>query len=195
MFRYLLTVFLLLGLAACGSSPKTHFYMLNVENAADKLSDKQANGVAVGVWSVHLPVMLDRPEIVTRTDQYKIELADFHQWVGGLDNNMTRLVASELGRHLQTDRVVISPWSSYRKNDYQLKIHVERFDGELGGTVVLTGAWSLLNAKGNKELVRKAFTFKAQASGKDYSDMVAIFSKLTLQLAEQIANFIAAQKK
>eukprot|EP00481_Brizalina_sp_1-RS-2013_P000869 TRINITY_DN2076_c0_g1_i1.p1 TRINITY_DN2076_c0_g1~~TRINITY_DN2076_c0_g1_i1.p1 ORF type:complete len:103 (-),score=18.82 TRINITY_DN2076_c0_g1_i1:83-391(-) len=94
-------------------------------------------------------------------------------------------------------RIALSPRPGRlnRKNDYQIKIHVERFDGELGGETVLTGAWSLLNAKGNKELVRKAFTFKAQASGKDYSDMVAILSKLTVQLAEQIANVIAAQKK
>lgn len=193
MFRILLIVSFILGLTACGSSPKTRFYVLNVEQSSDNLSDQKLKGVGVGLWSVNLPAVLNRPEIVTRSGQYKIDLADFHQWVGGLGNNITRLIASELGRGLKTDRVVISPWSSYRKNDYQVKIHIDRFDGELGGEMVLSGAWSLLNAEGNKELSREAFTYKTQAAGKDYSDMVAALSQLTVQLSEQIANLISSQ--
>lgn len=195
MFRHIFIVVLISGLTACGSSPKTHFYMLNAENAPDSISQKKAGGVGVGVWKVQLPLLLDRYEIVTRTDLYSIELADFHQWAGSLGNNMTRLIASELGRRLQTDRVVISPWSSYRKNDYQVKIHVERFDGVLGGETVLSGAWSLLNAQGNKELARKSFSFKTPTKGKEYSDMVAALSQLTVRLSEQIAGVISVQDK
>jgi hypothetical protein len=193
MFRFLFIASLMMCLAGCGSSPKTHFYVLNAEHVSASLLDKKAKAVGVGVWSVNLPKLLNRPEIVTRSDQYTIELADFHQWAGGLGNNMTRLIASELGRCLQTERVVISPWSSYRKNDYQVKIHIDRFDGELGKEIVLSGAWSLLNSEGNKELTREAFTYKLQANGKSYSDMAAALSKLTVQLSEQIANVIAVQ--
>lgn len=194
MLRHILIFLFVANLLGCGSSPKTHFYMLNAEKQADKQVELKMKSVAIGVWSINLPTLLDRSEIVTRKDQYSIELADFHQWAGGLANNMTRLIAGELSRHLQTDQVVISPWSSYRKNDYQLKIHIDRFDGELGGDVVLAGTWSLLNAKGDKELIRKAFVFKQLAGGKEYSDMVAVLSKLTIQLTEQIANVIADQK-
>jgi len=195
MFRHIFIVVLISGLIACGSSPKTHFYMLNAENASDSISQQKAGGVGVGVWKVQLPLLLDRYEIVTRTDIYSIELADFDKWAGSLGNNMTRLIASELGRRLQTDRVVISPWSSYRKNDYQVKIHVERFDGVLGGETVLSGAWSLLNAQGNKELARKSFSFQTQTKGKEYSDMVAALSQLTVKLSEQIAGVISVQDK
>ena len=194
MFRFLLMASLMLFLAACGSSPKTHFYVLNAEYVSDNISEKNVEGVGVGVWQVALPIMLDRSEIVTSSGPYGIELADFHKWAGALSSNMTQLIASELGRRLQSDRIVISPWSAYRKNDYQVKTHVERFYGEPGGEVLLSGAWSLLNAEGSKELTRQAFTFKTRASGKDYDDMVAALSKLTVQLSEQIANVIAAQK-
>ena len=194
MFRFLLMASLMLFLAACGSSPKTHFYVLNAEYVSDNISEKNVEAVGVGVWQVALPIMLDRSEIVTSSGPYGIELADFHQWAGALSSNMTQLIASELGRRLQSDRIVISPWSAYRKNDYQVKTHVERFYGEPGGEVLLSGAWSLLNAEGSKELTRQAFTFKTRASGKDYDDMVAALSKLTVQLSEQIANVIAAQK-
>jgi uncharacterized lipoprotein YmbA len=194
MFRILLIIGLILGLAACGSSPKTNFYVLNAEHVSGSFSAQKAEGIGVGVWLVELPALLNRPEIVTRSGQYKIDLADFHQWAGGLGNNMSRLIAGELGRRLKTDRVFISPWSSYRKNDYQVKIHINRFDGELGGEMVLSGAWSLWSAEGSKELTREAFTYKTQASGKNYSDMVAALSQLTVQLSEQIANVISSQK-
>lgn len=194
MFRILLIVGLILALSACGSSPKTNFYVLNAQQSLANLSEKNLEGVGVGLWSVNLPAVLDRPEIVTRSGQYQIELADFHQWLGGLDNNVTRLIASELGRRLKTDRVVISPWSSYRKNDYQVKLNIDHFDGELGGEMVLSGVWSLLNAEGNKELTREAFTYKTKASDKNYSDMVAALSNLIVQLSEQIANVISSRK-
>ena len=194
MFRILLTVGLILVLTACGSSPKTHFYVLNAEPQSDNLSDQKLEGVGVGLWSVNLPSVLNRPEIVTRSGQYKIELADFHQWVGGLGNNITQLIARELGKQLRTDRVVISPWSAYRKNDYQVKVDIDRFDGELGGEIILSGAWSLLNAEGNKELIREAFTYKTQAGGENYSDVVAALSQLSVQLSEQIANVISSRK-
>ena len=195
MLRHIFIVVLILGLTACGRSPKTNFYMINVENASDSHLQQKARGVGIGVWKVELPILLDRYEIVTRADLYNIELADFHQWAGGLVNNMTRLIASELGRRLQTDRVVISPWSSYKKHDYQLKIQVQRFDGVLGGEVILSGAWSLLNAQGNKEIVRKSFNFKTQTKGEQYSDMVAALSQLTVMLSEQMAGVISIQDK
>ena len=195
MLRHIFIVVLILGLTACGRSPKTNFYMLNAENASDSHLQQEDRGVGIGVWKVELPILLDRYEIVTRTGLYSVELADFHQWAGGLVNNMTRLIASELGRRLQTDRVVMSPWPSYRKHDYQLKIQVQRFDGVLGGETVLSGAWSLLNAQGNKEIVRKSFNFKTQTKGEQYSDMVAALSQLTVMLSEQVAGVISIQDK
>jgi len=195
MLRFLLIASLVLLLAACGRSPTTNFYELYVKHATDDLVDHKTNSIGIGVWAVELPALLDRPEIVTRTDRYKIELADFHQWASDLDSNITQLIANELSRRLQTDRVVISPWSNYNKNDYQVKIDIHRFDGELGSEIVLSGIWSLVNAEGNKELTRETFTFKTQTTDKNYRDMVAALSKLILRLSEKISNDIAGRTK
>ena len=195
MPRLICIISFLFFLGACSTSPKTHFYVLNTKFASNEVySGESFESVGLGLWLVKLPRLLDRPQIMTRTDQFNIELADFHKWVGGLGNNMTRLIANELGRLLQTDRVVISPWPSYVKNDYQLTIQVDRFDGELGNEVVLKGVWSLLNSKGNKELTRKAFNYTTNAGGKSYGDMVAALSTLTVQLSQEIAKIIASRK-
>ena len=195
MFRFMYIVSLLWFLTACGSSSKTYFYVLNTKQVSENLVGNDIEKVRIGVWRVKLPELIDRSEIINRTDLYNIELADFHQWAGGLSNNITQLIADELSRQLQSDQIVISPWASYHENNYQVKISINRFDGRLGGESVLRGAWSLLNAEGNKEIVREAFNYRALASVKSYSDMVKSQSKLIVQLADQISKSILAQKK
>jgi len=194
MLRHLFIVSLVMCLSACGSSPKTHFYMLSAKNQSTASSVYTAEQVRIGVWVIKLPDFLDRSEIVTRNGQHAIELADFHKWADRLGDNMTRLIAGELGQRLKTGQVVISPWSSYTNNDYQVRISIDRFDGERGGEVILNGFWSLLNGEGKNELIREAFTFKEQAASIEYDDMVVTLSHLTVQLAEKISDAIAIRR-
>jgi len=194
MLRHIFVVTLLLLVAACGSSPKTDFYMLNADHGALMQAANAATGPAVGVWKVMLPDYLDRSELVTRDNAYQIKMADFSWWAGNLENNMTVLIAAELSEGLLSNRVLVSPWESYRKHDYQLKIRVVRFDGALGGEVVLTGVWSLLDAAGLNELSGEVFEFKANAVDSTYKEMVATMSQLTVKLAAQLTDAIIAQE-
>ena len=68
---------LLVLMAACGSSPKTEFYELNADMSSISQAANLSEGPAIGVWQVELPNLLDRSEIVTRDNQYKIALGDF----------------------------------------------------------------------------------------------------------------------
>ena len=190
MLRHMWMVSLLVLLAACGSSPKTDFYMLNADQGSVMQSANLSTGPAVGVWQVELPDLLDRSEIVTRDNQFKITMADFSWWASDLSENMTLLMVTKLSQHLQSNRVVTSPWPSYRKNDYQVITRVERFDGELGGEVVLRGLWSLLDGDGTKELSRQVFEFKVNTVDLTYQEMVAAMSRLTVQLAQQLVDGI-----
>lgn len=195
MLRRILMVSCLVLLTACGSSPKTEFYVLNADLGSVAQSANLSSGPAVGVWQVKLPDLLDRSEIVTRDNQFKITMADFSWWAGNLSENMTLLIVAQLSQHLQSNRVVTSPWPSYRKNDYQVITRIERFDGELGGEVVLRGLWSLLDGDGTKELDRQVFEFKTNTADLTYQEMVAAMSRLTVQLAEQITDGIIAQEQ
>lgn len=193
MLRHTLMIGLLCLVAACGSSPKTEFYVLN----ADDGSAVQANtseGPAVGVWTVVLPEVLDRSEIVTRENQYKINMADFSWWAGALDQNMSLLVAVQLSQHLQSNRVTTSPWPTYVKNDYQVTILVSRFDGELGGEVILRGLWNILDGEGEKQLDKQVFEFKTNTTDSTYQAMVEAMSRLTVQLAEQLTDAVIDQE-
>lgn len=194
MLRRILMASWLVLLAACGSSPKTEFYVLNADLGSVAQSANLSSGPAVGVWQVKLPDLLDRSEIVTRDNQFKITMADFSWWAGNLSENMTLLIVAQLSQHLQSNRVVTSPWPSYRKNDYQVITRVERFDGELGGEVVLRGLWSLLDGDGTKELNRQVFEFKTNTADLTYQQMAEAMSRLTVQLAQQLADGVINQE-
>ena len=192
MFRYLLIVSLMLSLSACGTSPKTNFYVLNSDYEPPAQGDE---GVSVGVLKATLPPLLDRSEIVTRDGQYKIELADFHHWAGELNDNIISLIARELSQRLKSNRIYSDPQRTNKESDYQVKVFVASFDGELGGEATFRGAWSLLSSQGEHELSREIFMLSKQVKSKSYSDMVAALSDLTVQLSEKIANSITAQEQ
>jgi hypothetical protein len=194
MLRHMLMVSLISLVAACGSSPKTDFYVLNADYNSLAQSANAGEGPAVGVWVVALPDLLDRSEIVSRDNSFKIKIADFSWWAGDLANNMTLLIAAELTQHLQSNRVVVSPWPSYRENEYQITILVARFDGELGSEVVLRGLWNILDGDGQKQLSAEVFDLKVNTVGLGYQEMVEAMSRLTVQLAEQLADGIIAQE-
>lgn len=185
---------LLVLLAACGSSPKTEFYQLNADMSSITQAANLSEGPAIGVWQVELPDLLDRSEIVTRDNQFKIAMADFSWWAGNLSQNMSLLIVTELSQQLQSNRVVMSPWPSYRKNDYQVIVRVQRFDGVLGGEVVLRGLWSLLDGDGTEELNRQVFEFKTNTADLTYQEMVTAMSRLTVKLAEQLTEGIIDQE-
>lgn len=194
MLRHTLIASLLVVLAACGSSPKTEFYMLNADHSSLVQSANTSAGPAVGVWQVELPDLLGRSEIVTRDNAFKMSIADFSWWAGDLNKNMSLLIVTQLSQYLQSNRIVVSPWPSYRKNDYQIIIRVARFDGELGGDVVLAGLWSLLDAQGDNELNREVFAFKTKTADTTYQEMVEAMSRLTVQLSEQLADGVINQE-
>jgi len=191
----LLKIFTVIGvllLSACGTSPKTNFYMLSAEREVNSYAQ---DSVSVGVWKVDLPDLIDRPEIVTRTGAYTIELADFHRWAGGLESNVSILIADELSTNLKTGHVDVSPWSSYRNFDYQVKVHVRKFDGELGNESVLEGAFIILNGKGTEKILEQTFTFKEKLKGSEYSDMAEAMSHLVIQLSAKISSSISDRHK
>ena len=194
MIRRTLTLGLLCLLAACGSSPKTEFYILNVEEGSSVQAANENVGPAVGVWTVILPEALDRSEIVTRENRYKIKRADFSWWAGALDQNLTLLIAAKMSEDLQSNRVVISPWPTYVKNDYQLTILVNRFDGELGGDVVLNGLWNVLDGDGNESLDRRVFEFKTKTADATYQALVEAMSELAVQLSKQLTEAVIDQE-
>ena len=184
----LISIFaLFLLLTSCGTSPKINFYMLNTPSELKVVKEDNIKGKVIAMWPVRLPDYLDRSEIVVRSSPYEVVVSDFSWWAGDLRQNMTTLLASELGKRLQTNKIMAATWGVRCKKDFQIKTYVDRFDGELGGNVAFKGVWVLLDGEGKNELVRESFSFNTTIDNESYEELVAALSQLTVKLSAQMA--------
>src|SRR3546814_5086338 len=94
----------LLFVTGCAGSLPTRHYLL--ESMAPTTVDETEEDAVIAVAPVTLPAYLDRPDIVTRSTDNRLELADFDEWAEPLDDNITQVHAENLGHPLRTERDV-----------------------------------------------------------------------------------------
>jgi hypothetical protein len=176
-------------LAGCAAQPPTHYYDLTARVNAEPT--RLPGSISLGVGPVSLPKVLDRPGIVTRQHENTIDVATYHIWAGELEETFTRVLADTLAATLQQDTVWASPWDNRFRPEYQLRIFVDRFSGELNGRVTLSANWTLLKDYGN-EAVRTYRYRTTVESGEGYLEYVSALNDLLSGFADEIATKLSA---
>jgi uncharacterized lipoprotein YmbA len=178
--------------AGCrGTSENARFYKLSAILSSDEATQPAGQGVAIGIGPIKFPDHLDRPEIVTRTSRNALEIGDFDRWAGSLREDFSRVLTENLSILLSTDFVFVFPWGKTIPIEYQVKVEVSRFDGELGKSATLIARWTVFESGEKKELkaIRRSSITKP-AEGKSYEAMVAALSGTVEQLSQEIAETI-----
>lgn len=192
---HLLVVLLSLLLAGCIGSPTrpSTFYVLSADAGVPvETREAPAAPLSVGLGPVELPDVLDRPQIVTRPDPNRVDLAEFDRWGGDLGKDLSRVLAQNLMGRLNTDAVMLYPWSSSRRPDYEVSIQFFRFDGELDKLVELEGVWWLTDTRGGCEPVSRRFRIAESPPASGYAGLVAAISRGVARLSDEVAAAIAA---
>jgi uncharacterized lipoprotein YmbA len=177
-----------LMVGGCASQP-SRFYLLSAlpdaETAALATSGEQ--GPTIGVGPVTLPGYLDRPQIITRTSPYELQLAEFDRWAESLDANFSRVLADNLSLLIPASRVVIPPWPRATPIDYQITVDVTHFLSQSGGESLLIADWMLFKGEGQQVLMSGKSRFSAATGGQDYAAIVAAMSQTVASLSREIA--------
>lgn len=148
-------VLLSLALGGCSNTPPTRFYVLSA--MADRAAAVPGKGTAIGIGPVTLPQYLNRPQIVTRSGGNQLAVAEFDQWGGDLNDNVSRVLAANLSSLLETDRVSLYPWKDEAPIDYQVTIDVVSFEQDADGSSVLSAYWSVVDPRSGKaKLMRRS---------------------------------------
>ena len=194
--RYVIVVIALtLSLAACIGTPSrpAQFYLLSPDPGQAVAARATATTpLSIGLGPVTLPEIYDRPQIVTRMDDNRINLAEFDRWGGDLNKELARTLARNLMGRLNTDSVVPYPWTGRHKPDFQVSIRFFRLDGQLDGSAILDGVWRILDGSRGCELAAHHFLYQEQTSGPGYSDLVDAISRGVARLSDDIAKHVAA---
>ena len=144
----------LLGLTGCPFNAPTRLYVLTA--TTDKPASTSPDGPAIGVGPITLPKYLDRPQIVTRVAANSLDQANLDQWGGDLNDNITRVVATNLSNLLATDRVSLYPWKDGAPVDFQVTMDISRFEQDKDGNAVLNVFWSIVGKDSTVLLMRRS---------------------------------------
>jgi uncharacterized lipoprotein YmbA len=180
----------LLGALAAGCTlrtvpPKTYLLSAGIPAGAPAPAPA-GRGPVVGVGPVTVPAYLDRPSIVVRAGADEVRLSPDHHWAEPLKDGMARVVAENLAGLVPTEAVVVFPWRSPWTVKYRVAVEVLRFDGPLGGPVVLNARWRLLDGEG-KELFLKAVALSEPVADATHRALVAAQSRLLAEMSRDIA--------
>jgi len=182
---------LALGLALIGgcvgrSAPVRLYVLTPVPRpVAVAASTEASKGPALGIGPVTLPRYLDRINIVTRRGA-EIDVAEFDRWSEALSEGVPRVIGADLAALLGTERVVIFPWSADREIGRQVVIEIARFDGTLGGEVVLEARWRILGPD-RKDLLIRYSTVREPTGEASYLSLVSAMSRCLETLSAEIA--------
>lgn len=193
--RLLIACTLITLLSGCfGHSQPIEFYTLSpLPRPAGGTGS--APGTIVAVYPAAIPAAIDRPQIVTRTDENQIVLSEFNRWGGTLKEEISRVLVENLGILLSDRRVSVMTDNLAGDPAYLVAVTFNRFDGRLGESVWLNAAWTIRDQKRKKTLAVKTSTLLEKISGPGYAELVAAQSRALGALSREIAAELAAQLK
>lgn len=180
---------LLLGLgclllASCAAQTPTQYYDLSSQTSASE--HVISRDVTLGIGPVTLPQLLDRPGIVSRHHGTGVNVASYHVWAGKLEPAFTRVLADSIATTLKHDTIWASPWDNRFRPQYQLRLFVDRFSGEINGQVQLSLSWTLLGDYGKSVISTHRYRASVE-SGKGYQGYVDALNELLAGFAGEVS--------
>lgn len=186
-------------LAGCGTfSPRpdpSRFFTLSslpeVEQARLKNSTRPEK-MFLGIGPIKFPSYLDRQEIVVRTAQNRFEVSEHDRWAEPLQENFSRVLSENLALLLDTDLIIIYPWSPANRPSYHVEIEVLRLEPNSERNGQLFARWSILDSANKKVAVVKESRVTRNAKEKSTDGSVAALSQAVGDLSREIAAAVSA---
>jgi uncharacterized lipoprotein YmbA len=173
---------------ACGSTPRSNYYMLS----ADATGAAGSGGPAIGVGPVTVPEYLKHREIVLNRDAHKIDLESYERWAEPLDAGILRVIALNLSRLLATQEVQTYPWARAATPDFSITVDIAELTMR-AGRASLVAKWSVSGTQPGAEVIQRISELSTSGQTTGSAAAAAAYSELLLRLSEEIAAAISAQ--
>lgn len=176
-----------MAVLACAATPPTNFYVLAPIPAPVDTSVKTGTKRLIGLGPVTLPALLERKQLVTRTGNNTIQIAEQHQWAAPLKENMTQTLTENLAKLKANDLVKAYPWSAYGEADYRILVDVIRFDTTPGQSVDLEANWAIMAEKNHVILSNGLAKISRQLADTSFTGAVQGLSSVLAEFSRQLA--------
>ena len=171
------------GLLLSCSSTTTSYYVLS---PAGQAPNRQGVGLGIGPI-IAANYLVERPYVLFQASPNQIEMSDYHQWAGELDDNFGRVLGINLGRRTGTGRIQPYPWDTNNELDYQVTVDLSQFHGTTDGDAFMEASWRLYRLPAGNLIASNTTTLTAPLRGDGYDALVSAQSELVDQLAAEIA--------
>jgi uncharacterized lipoprotein YmbA len=176
------------GCGVTGTSPEPRFYTLTAEPAPAAAASRTTYLVVVG--PVTVPELVDRPQIVTRSAEHRVELHELARWAAPLRSEIPRVIAENLARLLPDARTATGEQRASGAPDYRVLVDVQRFDSSNAGATI-QASWTV-RTQGAQTLSGRSVA--TEAAGAGYEALAAAHSRALSRIAAEIAQAITAAR-
>ncbi|MGB6223147.1 PqiC family protein [Haloferula sp.] len=172
---------LALQLNSC--APSKSYYLLTPEGPAPS-----GGGQGIGVGPVSIAAYLDRPNLVFREGSNRFAIAESHRWAGDLEDNVSSVLAANLGRRLSTGNVRTYPWADDSGLRYQISVDIRQLHGTADGDAFIEAAWRVYSLPDRRMVSSKSWSGTEALQADGYDELAAAESRLLARLAAEIAS-------
>lgn len=179
----------------CSSSPRVTYYALESTPAPEtkRVSSSSAKKIlpSVSVETPTVPELVDRLQLVERTHTNQIEIRQFHRWAEPLKSSIPRLIADNLSRLIESDRISYYPQSMGSDAEFRIFVDFQRFESE-GSAVSIDALWRIRRtADGGQKSGR--MRIREMTGGEGYESVVAAYSRALSAVSNDIAQALQAE--
>jgi uncharacterized lipoprotein YmbA len=178
-----------LSLAACGSSPHNHYYLLT---AAD-VHSASGQTPSLGIGPVEIPEYLNRSGLVYSRQGNQLQISSQERWAEPLESGITRVLGLNLANLLNTENLRYFPWNPQRAPDYGVKITLLSLDAN-DRQATLVAEWLVYRPASSETVNRRISQLHRQLppGELDPAQLAPTYSMLLQELSEIIAAAISA---
>ena len=181
-----------------GTSPATHYFLIEPKTTVMPVHDRQSEhaGAVIGIGPVVIPPYLDRPQMVTRVSAQELVADDFNQWAEPLKATIARVLGENMMPLIGGARIRLYPWTGSTDIGYRITVNVFRFDADASGKVVLMAGWRIFGADPGHPVIERRTTIEERSAGSGIDDRVEAMSTALAGLAREIGDaWIESEKK
>jgi uncharacterized lipoprotein YmbA len=176
-------------LAGCAAAPRESYYTLSAGDFALPAARAMPD-VGITVVATGLVESVDRPQLVIRRSQTRVDILEQQRWAEPLRSAIPRVVAANLARALGSDRVTAQSQTPLGETAYRVALDVRRFDSAPGEGATIEVGWTLRRASDNQ--TRSGRSEAREPSAPGYDALVAAHSRALVRVSREIADALVA---
>ncbi len=187
MTRTLGITILLALLAACGSSPRSNYYLLT----AGVSEAPRGDSPSLGIGPIAIPEYLNRNGMVYSREGNQLRVSSTDRWAEPLESGIKRTLAVNLASQLDTQDIRYYPWSTENAPDYGVSVSLLQLDAN-HQRALIAAEWRVIQPATGNPIARRIVTLEQPLPGGplEVEQIAPAYSQLLAQLSRLISGAI-----